>query len=71
MLPGFAIAANCAFNRKDLAGKIIQQLKANKLARYVDSVRVCQFVAHVKLHQLALSICQAEEWGMGAVQGMC
>ena len=39
--PGLAIAADCAFNRKDMAGKIIQPLKANELKRCADSVSVC------------------------------
>jgi hypothetical protein len=69
--PGFFIAADCAFNRADMAGKIIRPLKSDELTRYADSVSVRAFVAHVKRHRLALSIRQGAEWGMGAMQGMC
>jgi hypothetical protein len=52
---GMAIAADCAFNCADMAGKIIWQLKSYEVARYSTSISVHQFIAHVLSHHLALS----------------
>ncbi len=68
---GMAIPADCEFNCTDMVGKIIRPLKSNELTRFASSVFVSQFVAHVQSSSPALSIRQAAEWGMGAMQSMC
>ncbi len=54
-----------------MASCIIQPLKSDEMALQAASISVKQFVAAIKQHRLALSICQSAEWGMGALQQMC
>ncbi len=52
--------------------KIVQPLTSDELTRATgNTVTVQKVAAVIKLHRLALSICQSAEWGMGAMQSMC
>jgi hypothetical protein len=47
------------------------QLKSDKIKSLGSTVSVRQLIAYVQRHCLALSICQAAEWGMRGLQSKC
>ena len=67
---GFGIAADTAFsNSGDLKTKVFKPLKENQLTAKVNSgLSVKALIKILRAHRAAVSVRQAAEWGMGAIQ---